>query len=272
MNLPGCEQFDPGEGATLAREQNDRLAQLIARHPSRFAGLATLCPDPEAPDIAADELERCVRELGLRGWKLNSHVRDTQLDDERYLPLFERAATLGVPVFLHPTVPHASMLAPYTGYGFQLPGPSLGFAAETALTAMRLIYSGLFDRVPDLQLVLGHLGEGLYFWLYRLDFEFTKPWLGRDTRIRCSQPPSHYLRANFWAVASGHRQDSAFAVVQAELGADRILFGTDYPYEDPSETVAWLAAQSLSDGERDRIQHGNAASLFRLTTSRARAE
>jgi predicted TIM-barrel fold metal-dependent hydrolase len=264
MNLPGCEQFDPAEGASLARAQNDRLAELVAPHRDRLVGLATLCPDPDAPEVAADELERCVCELGFRGWKVNSHVRGTTLDDERYVPLFERVATLGVPVFLHPTLPHASMLGPYTGYGFQLPGPSLGFAAETALTAMRLIYSGLFDRVPDLQIVLGHLGEGLYFWLYRLDFEFTKPWLVRDPRIRCELPPSHYLRTNFWAATSGHLQDSALAVVLAELGAGRILFASDYPYESVVETVAWLERQPLSDDERAAIAGGNAAALFGL--------
>ncbi len=262
MNLPGCEQFEPREGSVLAREQNDRLAALIASRPDRFVGLAALCPDPHTPDVAADELERCVSDLGFRGWKVNSHVRDGYLDDARYLPIFERAATLGVPVFLHPTMPHGSMLSPYTGYGFQLPGPSLGFAAETALQAMRLIYSGLFDRFPGLQLVLGHLGEGLYFWLYRLDFEFTKPWLARDSRIACERMPSAYLRENFWAAATGHLQDSAFLATVAEIGAGRMLFGTDYPYESGEETVAWLERQSLTPAEREQIFHSNAAALF----------
>lgn len=266
MNLPGCEQFDPREGAPLARERNDRLAELIAAAPERFVGLAALCPDPAAPGVAADELERCVRELGFRGWKVNSHVRGGQLDDSRYEPIFERAAVLGVPVFLHPALPHASMIRPYTGYGAQLPGPSLGFAAETALQAMRLILSGLFDRLPDLQVVLGHLGEGLYFWLYRLDFEFTKPWLGRDPRIACERAPSAYLRENFWAATSGHLQDSAFAVTYAELGAGRLLFATDHPYESAVESAAWLERQPLAPRERDAIFGGNAAALFGITT------
>jgi predicted TIM-barrel fold metal-dependent hydrolase len=262
MNLPGCEQFAPQEGAALAREQNGRLAELIAPNPHRFVGLATLCPDPEAPEVAADELERCVLELGFRGWKVNSHVRDGYLDDRRYRPIFERAAALGVPIFLHPAMPHGSMIRPYTGYGFQLPGPSLGFAAETALQAMRLVYSGLFDDLPELQIVLGHLGEGLYFWLYRLDFEFTKPWLARDPRIACEAPPSEYLRTNFWAAATGHLQDSAFAATYAELGAGRMLFGTDYPYESVDDTIAWLERQSLTPEERNAIFSANAASLF----------
>jgi predicted TIM-barrel fold metal-dependent hydrolase len=264
MNLPGCEQFDPREGAPLARERNDVLAELVARKPARFAGLAALCPDPKAPEVAADELERCVRELGFRGWKVNSHVRDGYLDDLRYLPLFERAAALGVPVYLHPTVPHGSMIGPYRGYGHMLPGPSLGFAAETALHAMRLIYSGLFDRLPELRILLGHLGEGLYFWLYRLDFEFTKPSIARDARIRCKRAPSDYLRENFYATTSGHLQASALQATLAELGAERVLLATDYPYEDADETVEWLTAQLPDESEHARILHDNAAALFRL--------
>ena len=264
LNVPGCEQFDPAEGAAIARDRNDLLAESIARHPDRFVGLAALCPDPEAPEVAADELERCVRELGFRGWKVNSHIRDGFLDDPRYEPLLERAAALDVPIYLHPTLPHGSMIEPYTGYGYMLPGPALGFGAESALHSMRLIYSGAFDRHPNLQVVLGHLGEGLYFWLYRLDFEFTKPWLQRSPLIKAERRPSEYLRENFYASTSGHFQSSAFAVTLAEIGADRVLFATDYPYEDSGQAVEWLESQPIDDVDRAKILHGNAARLFKV--------
>ena len=262
LNVPGCEQFEPVEGAAIARERNDVLAEVVARHPDRFVGLAALCPDPDRPEVAADELERCVRQLGFRGWKVNSHVRETFLDDPRYLPLLERAAALDVPIYLHPTLPHGSMITPYTGYGYMLPGPALGFGAESALHSMRLIYSGVFDRLPNLQVVLGHLGEGLYFWLYRLDFEFTKPWLVRSPLIAAERRPSDYLRENFYASTSGHFQSSAFAVTLAEIGADRLLFATDYPYEDNVQAVEWLESQPLDDADRRKILHDNAARLF----------
>jgi predicted TIM-barrel fold metal-dependent hydrolase len=262
LNLPGCEQLEPAAGAAAARERNDLLAGLVAAHPSRFAALAALCPDPESPETAADELERCVRDLGFRGCKLNSHVRAGYLDDERFLPIFERAASLGAPIFLHPTVPHGAMVGPYRGYGHMLPGPALGFAAETALQVVRLVLSGLFDRLPQLQIVLGHLGEGLPFWLYRLDYEFTKPWIARDPRCRCEHPPSHYIRANTWAATSGHLQASAFAATHAELGAGRMLFASDYPYESAGETAAFVRAQLADDAEREQVLHGNAAALF----------
>lgn len=262
LNVPGCEQFEPGEGAAIARERNDVLAEIVARHPDRFVGLAALCPDPEAPEVAVAELERCVRTLGFRGWKVNSHVRDTFLDDPRYLPILERAAALEVPIYLHPTLPHGAMIGPYTGYGYMLPGPALGFGAESALHAMRLIYSGAFDRFPGLQVVLGHLGEGLYFWLYRLDFEFTKPWLARSPLIAAERRPSEYLRENFYASTSGHFQSSAFAVTLAEIGPDRLLFATDHPYESSSQAVEWLESQPLDPGAHAKISHENAARLF----------
>jgi predicted TIM-barrel fold metal-dependent hydrolase len=283
LNLPGCEQFEPAEGAAgargrhdrragrvaraaggaRARERNDLLAGLVAHDPKRFVGLAALAPDPDAPEVAADELERCVRELGFRGWKVNSHLRDGYLDDPRYFPLLERAAALGVPVYLHPTVPHGSMIGPYQGYGQSLPGPALGFAAETALHSMRLIYAGIFDRLPELQVVLGHLGEGLYFWLYRLDFEFTMPWMVRDPRILCERSPSAYLRENFWPTTSGHRQSSSFLATYAEAGA-RMMFATDYPYDDGPATVAWLQGQPIPEADKERIFGGNAAEVFGL--------
>ncbi len=264
LNIPGCEQLDPREGAAIARERNDVLAELVGAHPDRFVGLAALCPDPDAPEVAADELERCVRELGFRGWKLNAHVRDRSIDDPGFEPIFARAADLRVPVYLHPTIPHGSMLAPYLGYGYMLPGPALGFAAETALQAVRLIYSGVFDRHPALQVVLGHLGEGLYFWLYRLDFEFSKPWLTRDPRIRCAEAPSHYLRRNFHATTSGHFQSSAFLATLTETGAERMLFATDYPYESCEQAVEWLEGQPVAPDAKERIFHANATALFGL--------
>lgn len=266
LNVPGCEQFDPVEGTAIARDRNDILAETIARHPTRFVGLAALCPDPDAPEAAADELQRCVEQLGFRGWKVNSHIRDTFLDDPRYVPILERAASLGVPIYLHPTLPHGAMIGPYKGYGYMLPGPALGFGAESALHSMRLIYSGAFDRFPDLQVVLGHLGEGLYFWLYRLDFEFTKPWLKRSPLIKAERRPSEYLRENFYASTSGHFQSSAFAVTLAEAGADRVLFATDYPYEDTAQAVAWLEEQPISAEDQRKILHDNSASLFGIAS------
>jgi predicted TIM-barrel fold metal-dependent hydrolase len=261
LNVPGCEQFDPAEGAGVARRSNDELAEVIARYPGRFVGLAALAPgDAGAPA----ELERCVSELGFRGAKINSHIGNTYLDDERYWPLLERAEALGVPIFLHPIVPHGNMSEAYSGLGWALVGPGLGFGHETAVSAMRVVLSGTFDRFPSLQFVLGHLGEGLYFWLYRLDFDFTKKWLSDEGKPKIKRRPSDYLRENFYVNISGHFQSSSFTSTLAEIGVGRMMFATDYPYEDTRQAIALIEDSGLSTTDKEKIFHGNAERLLGL--------
>jgi predicted TIM-barrel fold metal-dependent hydrolase len=263
LAAPGCEQFDVAEGTRIARESNDELAEAIARFPNRFVGFGSLAPlDPVA---AADELERCVTELGFKGAKINSHIGDTYLDDERYLPLWERAAGLGVPINLHPIVPHESMVRPYTGYGWALVGPGLGYGAETAVHAMRLVFSGLFDRFPEQQVILGHMGEGLYFWLYRLDFDFKKTWLDakeRTTRLR--KLPSDYLRENFHVTISGNFLPTAFLATFGEIGSDRVMYASDHPFESMAEGAEFLANIPIAPADREKVAWRNAARLLGL--------
>jgi predicted TIM-barrel fold metal-dependent hydrolase len=263
LAAPGCEQFDAKEGTLIAQRSNDELAEAIALHPDRFVGFAALAPlDPAG---AADELERCVTELGFKGAKINSHIGDTYLDDERYLPLWERAAGLGVPINLHPIVPHESMVKPYTGYGWALVGPGLGYGAETAVHAMRLVFSGLFDRFPEQQIILGHMGEGLYFWLYRLDFDFKKKWLDAKTRTRqLEKLPSDYLRDNFHVTISGNFLTTAFIATFNEIGSDRVMYASDYPFESMAEGAAFLDTVPIAPADREKVAWRNAARLLKL--------
>jgi predicted TIM-barrel fold metal-dependent hydrolase len=260
---PGCEQFPPIEGARLAQASNDELAEAIADHPDRFVGFAALAPAD--PIVAADELERCVTQLGFKGAKINSHIGDTYLDDERYLPLWERAAGLGVPINLHPIVPHASMVSPYTGYGWALVGPGLGYGAETAVHAMRLVFSGLFDRFPEQQIILGHMGEGLYFWLYRLDFDFKKSWLDAGKRTRSLERlPSDYLRENFYVTISGNFLATAFLATFNEVGSDRVMYASDHPFESMREGAEFLDSVPISPADREKVAWRNAERLLSL--------
>jgi predicted TIM-barrel fold metal-dependent hydrolase len=262
LNIPGCEQLEPAEGATVARAANDALAGIIARHPDRFAGLAALgMADAEA---SAAEIDRTVAEHGFKGIKIQSHVGKWYLDDERFFPVWERAAHHRLPVLLHPMIPASSMIDPYTGYGYALVGPGLGFGHEVSVMSQRLIYSGLFDRLPDLQFVLGHLGEGLYFWMYRMDFDFTKKFLHESHRPKLAQLPSHYLRSNFYASVSGNYLTSAFIATQMELGSDRLLFATDHPYESSTHAMEWTKALPVSPADLDKILGDNAKRLFKL--------
>ncbi len=261
VSSPGFEQFEPEHQVDQTRHANDVLAAFVREFPDRFAALASL---PVArPQEAADELERCVTELGFRGCNIHSHIGNTYLDDPRYFPILERAARLRVPVNLHPTLPHGNMLEPYLGHGWALPGPGLGFGHETAVHAMRIILAGVFDRLPDLELILGHLGEGLMHWLYRVDFDFNKPWMAL-TRPQIEKKPSDYLRSNFWYTTSGNWLDSALLATIQEVGADRIMFASDYPWEQIEDGAAFIEAAPIDQDTRDAICHGNAERLFGL--------
>jgi predicted TIM-barrel fold metal-dependent hydrolase len=262
VSSPGIEQFEPDAQVEVARKANDALAAFIREFPDRFCGLASL--PVSKPGEAADELERCISELGFKGGNIHSHIGNTYLDDARYFPILERAARLHVPINLHPTLPHANMLEPYLGHGWALPGPGLGFGHETAVHAMRIILAGVFDRLPELQLILGHFGEGLMHWLYRVDFDFNKPWM-KLTRPPIERKPSDYLRENFWYTCSGNWLDSALRATMDEVGADRIMFASDYPWEQIEDGAAFIEAAPIDAADKEKICHGNAERLFGLS-------
>ncbi len=260
--IPGCEQFEPSEGEAMARQTNDELSEIIKRYPDRYVGLAALAP--QDPESAALELERAVKELGMKGAKLNSHVRGEYLDDEKFWPIFETAESLDVPIYLHPTWPSPSMLKPYAKYGFPLAGPPLGFGAETSLHAVRLIYSGLFDKYPGLKIVLGHLGEGLPFWLYRIDFYWLKPWVAGELRPKIQHKPSYYINNNFLFTSSGMHFLPAFVCAYMALGADMIAFGADHPFETSKESLESLGTLPICEADREKFFHVNAEKLLKI--------
>jgi predicted TIM-barrel fold metal-dependent hydrolase len=262
LNVPGCEQLEPAEGARVARRANDALARIVARHPDRFAGLAAL--GMADADASAEEVDRTIGELGFCGVKIQSHVGEHYLDDARFNPIWERISHHDVPVLLHPMIPVSSMIDPYKGYGYALVGPGLGFGHEVAVQVQRLIYSGLFDRLPRLQFVLGHLGEGLFFWMYRMDFDFTKKFLHESHRPTLERLPSDYLRSNFYVSVSGNYLTSAFIATQMEIGSERLLFATDHPYESLTHAMEWTRSLPVSPADLDRILGGNAERIFRL--------
>jgi 2,3-dihydroxybenzoate decarboxylase len=261
LSNPGPEAFeDPSEATAIAKKINDELSNIIRKYPERFIGLAALAP--QVPDVAADELERAVKKLNLKGAKMNSHVRGEYLDDEKYWVIFERAEKLGVPIYLHPKLPSPQMLKPYADYGFALAGASWGFAAETSLHAMRLIYSGVFDKYPQLIIILGHLGEGLPFWLSRIDYS----WLRKthDIAMKNVRKPSDYVRNNFMMTTSGMFFQPAFMCAYLALGADRLLFAVDYPYEANKEAVQFMEAAPICDSDKEKIYHLTAENIFCL--------
>ena len=255
LSAPGLEQLDPTTGVDLAKKANNTLSEVINRYPDRFMGYAALAPGN--PQEAADELERCVQELGFKGWNTHSNYGNTYLDDKKYLPILERAEKLNVPIYLHPTVPAIPQLK---GYGFALAGAAFGFGIETALCLMRLIYSGVFDKYPQLKIILGHLGEGLPFIRNRIDWAYVRPF-DPAARPTLSKKPSEYLKDNVFVTTSGNYYQPAFQCTYEALGIDKILLGTDYPYEDPEECIQFLEGLPLSQEDKDKIYTLNAAQL-----------
>ena len=261
LTNPNVQLFETAEGTIWARKVNDEVSGILREYPGRFIGLATVAP--QSPDEAAAELERAVTELGFKGVVVQSHARNEYLDDKKYWPIFERAEKFDVPVYIHPIVPSTSILKPFSDYGYPLAGPILGFAFDVALHVMRLIYSGLFDRYPDLKIILGHLGEGLPYWLPRLDFYWEKKWMG-SKRPPISARPSDYLKRNFTVTTSGIFFQPALMCSYLALGAERIAFAVDYPYEDIGEALQCIKEAPFCDTDKEKIYHLNAEKLFKL--------
>ena len=261
LTTPGVEQLDATEAVALAREANDCLADAVRRHPNRFAGFAAL--PTAAPDIAADELERMVREHSFKGALINGHTRGRYLDDKFFWPILERAEALQVPLYLHPTPPPQPVLeAYYAGFApevtARLATGSWGWHIETATHVLRLILGGAFDRYPSLQLVIGHLGEGLPFMLPRIDFT-----LPTDV-TKLDRPIGAYLRENVHYTFGGFNWTQPFLDLLLQVGVDRIMFSTDHPYRSMAVARTFLDQLPVSATDRDRIAHGNAERLLRL--------
>lgn len=255
ISAPGIEQLDPDLGTELARKANDTLYEVTNRYPKRIMGYAALAP--RSPEAAVDELERAVTELGFKGWNLHSNFGETMLDDPACRPILRRAERLGVPVYIHPTVSQSPQLQ---GYGFALAGAPFGFGVDTAICLLRLIYSGIFDECPKLTIILGHLGETLPFLLKRMDWAYVRPF-DPKARPKLEKRPSEYLRGNVYVTTSGNYYEPAFQCTREAMGLDRILLGTDYPYEDMEECIAFVEGLPLNEGEKELIYGGNARAL-----------
>jgi 5-carboxyvanillate decarboxylase len=259
LTSPNLQQFDAAEATEWAMKINDELAVAVKQHPDRYVGLAAIAP--QNPDGAASELERAVMMLGLKGVMIQSHARNEYLDDRKYWGIFEKAEKLDVPVYLHPGTPSTAILSGYSGYGQSLWGSPFGFGADASLHAMRLILSGLFDTFPKLKLVLAHMGEGLPFWLHRIDLEFYRP---NYVKPNIKKRPSDYIKDNCIITTSGMFFEPAFLCAYLALGADKIAFAVDYPYEQSKEGVGFINGLPICDPDKEKVFHVTAEKLLKL--------
>jgi 5-carboxyvanillate decarboxylase len=262
LTSPGVQVLKRDNAVAMARLANDRLADAIGRHPTRFAGLVAIAP--QDPGEAAKEIERGVRKLGLKGIIINSHTQGEYLDDAKFWAIFEAAEALGVPIYLHPNTPPPKMIAPFLESG--LDGAIYGFAVETGLHALRIVTRGVFDRFPKLTIVLGHLGEALPFWLFRLDYMHRGTVNSRryDFMKPLQRKVSDYLRENFYYTTSGMAWAPPVRFTQSVIGMDRVMYAMDYPYQYVADEVRALDALPVSDAEKKRFYQTIAEQVFGL--------
>ena len=261
LTAPGVQVFDKATAVTLARDTNDELLQAVKKHSDRYAALAAIAP--QDPSAAVKELQRAVG-LGMKGAVVNSHTQGEYLDEPKYWEIFEAAQALDVPIYLHPNTPPASMIAPFLPRG--LDGAIYGFAVETGLHLLRIIVAGVFDRFPKLKIAVGHLGEGLPFWLFRLDYMhrsmvISERYAGAKP---LSRKPSEYLKQNVWVTTSGMQWAPAILFCQQVLGVERVLYAMDYPYQFVPEEVKVTDELPISEAERTLLYRTNAERLFKL--------
>ena len=261
VTTPAVQSLPASQAIPLAREANDVLAEAVRRYPDRLLGFATL-PTPD-PAGAADELKRCVQEFGFKGAMLNGRTGDRYLDAPEFLPLFQAAVDLGVPVYVHPQGPPAAVRkAHFEGFGedvdriFSIAG--YGWHVEAGITALRMILSGLFDRLPELQVVLGHWGETVTFYLERADVMSRVAGLERGV--------ARTFRENFHVTPAGLYSVPMFLHAMATMGADRILYSIDDPFQVASngKARAFLENAPIAPADKRKIAWDNAARLLKL--------
>jgi 2,3-dihydroxybenzoate decarboxylase len=209
---------------------------------------------------ASDELERCVKELGFVGALVNGQTNGLYLDDASYLPFWERVVELDVPVYIHPADPFEQ---PHVLDGYPvMQGALWGWSVDNSCHFLRLLFSGLFDRLPALTIILGHMGETLPYFAWRIDSRYAATRESYTPRLK--KQPSDYFRSNLIITTTGLCQDSALQCAITELGEERVLFSVDYPYEETKETAGWIERTPLTDAQREKICHGNAERVLRL--------
>jgi len=266
LNAPAVQAIhDVKRAIAVARDANDVLAGEVRKRPDRFAAFAAL--PMQDPDAASEELRRCVEELGFVGALVNGFSQagtpETVLyyDLPQYRPFWRAVEKLGVPFYLHPRNPLPSWTRFYEGHNWLL-GPNWAFAAETAVHALRLIGSGLFDECPNLQIVLGHLGEGIPVQLWRIDGR--NGWMKEPHRYAAKHGVGHYMRKHFHVTTSGNFHTPSLVNAMTELGPERVMFSVDWPFEDVGEACTWFDRAQIDEADRQKIGRDNAVKLFKL--------
>ena len=264
-NAPGVQGiFDVDEGVSAAQKANDAMAEAVTKHPDRYAGLAAL--PMYTPDLASEELTRCIKELGFKGAMVNgfqqSGVEDSAIyyDIPEFRSFWATVSELDVPFYLHPRMQLQTRAPIYDGHPWLKSSP-WGFAVETSIHSLRMCGSGMFEDYPNLKIIIGHLGEHIPYDLWRIDARMAFSARG----YRGNRPLGDYFRENFLITTSGNFFDPAFKCALDVVGIDRMFFSADYPFERMEDAAEWFdATQVITDEDRVKIGRTNAIELFNL--------
>jgi len=261
LTAPGVQMFDPVQAVELAALANDRMAEVVKAHPTRFAGLASFAP--QDPEKAAQEIERARNTLGLHGLVVNSHTNDEYLDDPKYYPILEAAEATGSAIYIHPRAPSAKLADACRDYGMD--SALWGYGIEVSTHAVRMMLSGLFDRFPKLKIVLGHMGEGIPFWLWRLDYMYTiGANSGRAGTKKVGLTPSEYFKRNFAITTSGQENPDALDYSVKVLGEENVMWAIDFPYQPTAPAVKFMDDAPLDPAVKAKVYGGNAKRIFHI--------
>ncbi|TYC78810.1 amidohydrolase family protein [Novosphingobium sp. BW1] len=263
LTSPGVQPLlDMDEAKGIALCANDYLAERCQAHPDRFIGMTAVAP--QDPEWSAAEIRRGARELGFKGVQINSHTQGEYLDAAKFDPIFRALADVGQPLYIHPSTPPDAMIDPMLEAG--LDGAIFGFGVETGMHLLRLITSGIFDRYPDLQIMVGHMGEALPYWLYRLDYMHQAGV--RSNRYECMKPLkktiAEYFRSNVLVTNSGMAWEPAVKFAQQVMGTDRVMYAMDYPYEVVAQEVHAMDAMDMPFDAKRQFFQTNAEKWFNL--------
>ena len=263
LTSPGTQVLPKDKAVALARNSNDVLAQACKDHPERFTGMAACAP--QDPEGAAREIERAVNGLGMKAVMINSHTDGHYLDEPQFAPILEAAESLDVPIYIHPNTLPRGQVEPLIAAGID--GAIFGFGVETGMHALRMIVAGTFDRFPKLQVIIGHMGEALPFWMYRLDFMHqagVKAGRYASSGALNKGTVSDYLKQNFIITNSGVAWEPAIKFTQDVIGKERVMYAMDYPYQCPAYEVEALDNMDMSAEDKKMFFQTNAERVFKL--------
>lgn len=261
LTAPGVQPLPAEEAKAMVTRANDHLADAVAAYPTRYVGMTSIAA--QDPAWSAREIHRGAG-LGFKGVMVNSHTQGHYLDEPQFDPIFRALAETGQPLYIHPSTPPDGMIGPMLDAG--LDGAIFGFGVETGLHLLRLITIGIFDRYPDLQIMVGHMGEALPYWLYRLDYMHQAGV--RSQRYERMKPLkktiTEYMRTNVLVTTSGVAWEPAIKFAQQVLGEDRVLYAMDYPYQFEPDEVRTHDLLDIAPEAKRKLMQTNAERVFRL--------